>query len=198
LRSMLTDVVESDDGTGRSARVNSVPVAGKTGTSQKFDRSLRQYSSKLVVTSFIGFFPADNPRMTVLVMLDEPQKDRWGGVAAAPVFREISENILTRFNNDINLRRVADIPVEPRIPILPASAVSADNGAINSFKHTEAELVVPDFTGLSLREVLKAGRDLGIDIKFEGSGWAVGQKVQMPVNSKDRPACLVFFSSDIR
>ncbi|MCK9230709.1 MAG: penicillin-binding transpeptidase domain-containing protein [Syntrophales bacterium] len=198
MTAMMTDVVESDDGTGRAARVRSVAVAGKTGTSQKFDFSLRQYSSKQVITSFIGFFPAEEPRMMVLVVLDEPQKNRWGGVAAAPVFREISESILTRFNRDIDLKRLSALQVEREMSIVPASAVPVFNERVNSFNQPAHEQFFPDFTGLSLREVLQAGQDLGIDIRVTGSGWAVNQKEQMPSHSKGRPLCHVFFSDSIR
>jgi cell division protein FtsI (penicillin-binding protein 3) len=76
-------------------------VAGKTGTSQKFDFARRVYSSERVKTSFMGFFPSENPQVAILVILDEPQRDKWGGVAAAPVFREIGEQILTRFRTNI-------------------------------------------------------------------------------------------------
>lgn len=198
MTAMMTDVVESDDGTGRAARVTSVAVAGKTGTSQKFDFTLRQYSSKQVITSFIGFFPAEEPRMTVLVVLDEPQKNRWGGVAAAPVFREISESILTRFNRDIDLTRLSKLPVEPEMSIVPASAIPVLHERVHAFDQPDREHFVPDFTGLSLREVLQAGQDLGIDIRVTGSGWAVSQKAQMPSHSQGRPLCHVFFSDSIR
>lgn len=198
MTAMMTDVVESDDGTGRAARVSSVSVAGKTGTSQKFDFSIRQYSSQQVVTSFIGFFPAEEPKMMVLVVLDEPQKSRWGGVAAAPVFREISESILTRFNRDIDLKRLATLSAEPELSIVPASAFPVLHERVNSFDQPEREHRVPDFTGLSLREVLQAGQDLGIDIRVTGSGWAVRQKAQMPSHEKGRPLCHVFFSGPIR
>lgn len=198
MTAMMADVVESDDGTGRAARVTSVSVAGKTGTSQKFDFTLRQYSSKQVITSFIGFFPVEQPRMMVLVVLDEPQKNRWGGVAAAPVFRDISENILTRFNRDIDLKRLSTLPAEPEISILPASAIPAPHERVHSFNHPEREHLVPDFTGLSVREVLRAGQDLGIDIRVTGSGWAVSQQVQVPSHSQGRPLCHVLFSDSIR
>ena len=87
-------MVSADDGTGKNARIKNVAVAGKTGTSQKFDFSLHRYSTERVRTSFMGFFPAEDPRVAIFVMIDEPKKDKWGGVAAAPVFRNIGEQIL--------------------------------------------------------------------------------------------------------
>jgi cell division protein FtsI (penicillin-binding protein 3) len=101
LTAILKDVVGEDDGTGKKAQIPNVAVAGKTGTSQKFDFSRRVYSSERVRTSFMGFFPADDPQVAILVTLDEPQRDKWGGVAAAPVFKNIGEQILTCFKTDI-------------------------------------------------------------------------------------------------
>ena len=80
LTAMLTQVVGAEDGTGKNAHIVDVDVAGKTGTAQKFDFARGVYSSENVRTSFIGFFPADNPQLVILVILDEPQHDR--GVAA--------------------------------------------------------------------------------------------------------------------
>jgi cell division protein FtsI/penicillin-binding protein 2 len=70
---MLTEVVGAPDGTGKNARIVNVAVAGKTGTSQKFDFTRGVYSSEKVRTSFMGFFPAENPQVAILVILDEPQ-----------------------------------------------------------------------------------------------------------------------------
>ena len=101
LTGMLTEVVGAVDGTGKNARIVNVAVAGKTGTSQKFDFARGVYSSEKVRTSFMGFFPADNPQVAILVILDEPQRDKWGGVAAAPVFKNIGEQILNCFKTNI-------------------------------------------------------------------------------------------------
>ena len=101
LTAILTDVVGMEDGTGKHARIVNVAVAGKTGTSQKFDFARRVYSTERVKTSFMGFFPAEDPQIAILVILDEPQRDRWGGVAAAPVFKNIGEQLLTCFKTNI-------------------------------------------------------------------------------------------------
>ncbi len=200
LTAMLKDVVESDNGTGRRARISGVSAAGKTGTSQKFDWSLHQYSSENVVTSFAGFFPADDPKITVVVVLDEPRKNPWGGVSAAPVFSKISQHIVTRFNREIDLNRVAKRVIEPEFPIMPASAPAhrADAGVFDLTKQKSSDFPSPDFTGFSMREVLQAGKELGINIRVSGSGWAVSQKMQPPAGPGERPVCFVSFSSDFR
>ncbi len=78
-------------GTARKATLPAHAVAGKTGTAQKIDPVLRRYSKDKFVSSFFGFFPARSPQLIILVVIDEPKTDSWGGTVAAPVFRQIAE-----------------------------------------------------------------------------------------------------------
>jgi cell division protein FtsI (penicillin-binding protein 3) len=91
LTAMLVGAV--DRGTGKKAAVDGYTVAGKTGTAQKVDPG-GGYSRRKVLASFVGFVPAEDPQAVILVMLDEPEKDRWGGTAAAPVFKRVAEQAL--------------------------------------------------------------------------------------------------------
>jgi len=88
LREMLTVTVE--DGTGRLARVEGYTVAGKTGTAQKV-RPEGGYYADRVVASFVGMIPAREPRVVILVTVDEPTKEHWGAYVAAPAFARIAE-----------------------------------------------------------------------------------------------------------
>ena len=92
LTDMLIEVVE--EGTGRRAYLPHYAVAGKTGTAQKIDRGTMTYSSSKVVGSFVGFVPADNPKLTILVVIDDLHSDQSGGAVAAPVFRKVAERVL--------------------------------------------------------------------------------------------------------
>ncbi|HWP49710.1 MAG TPA: penicillin-binding protein 2 [Candidatus Limnocylindrales bacterium] len=93
LTRILTQVVE--EGTGKRAATPGYRVAGKTGTAQKFDFMTSNYSNTRLVTSFIGFAPAENPKIVVSVIIDEPEGESpWGGTIAAPVFRRIVERVL--------------------------------------------------------------------------------------------------------
>ena len=80
----------------RRAKLSGYRAAGKTGTSQKFDPSIREYSSTNVIASFVGFVPVEQPRLTILVMIDEPdgEKWKWGGASAAPVFGSVANRVL--------------------------------------------------------------------------------------------------------
>ena len=97
LTAILTHVVER--GTGINAQITWDPatkVAGKTGTAQKWDSVRHKYHNILSLVSFCGFFPADNPKVTMVVILDEPEGRRWGGLDAAPIFRRIAEQLSPR------------------------------------------------------------------------------------------------------
>ncbi|HEU5394293.1 MAG TPA: penicillin-binding protein 2, partial [Candidatus Methylomirabilis sp.] len=96
LTAILVEAVER--GTGKAAAVPGYTVAGKTGTAQKLDRETGLYSRSKVVASFAGFVPAESPRLAILVVLDEPAHDRWGGSAAGPAFREIAREVLGYLN----------------------------------------------------------------------------------------------------
>jgi len=91
VRAILTGVVE--DGTGKLAAIQGVKVGGKTGTAQKLEPDGR-YSHNKFVGSFIGFAPAENPVITVCVVLDEPHPSYYGGVVCAPVFKKVVTDVL--------------------------------------------------------------------------------------------------------
>jgi len=86
LQKALLEVVER--GTGQRARIPGLLVAGKTGTAQKVDPLTGKYSFHKLLTSFVGYFPAEAPEYVMYVLLDEPTTGRSGGVVAAPLFRE--------------------------------------------------------------------------------------------------------------
>jgi len=99
LRSILQGVVE--EGTGKRAQVKGIAVAGKTGTSQKVENGT--YSHSKFYSSFVGFAPADEPRIAAIAVFDEPHPYYYGGTVAAPVFKEVVENTLKYLsNNDDN------------------------------------------------------------------------------------------------
>jgi cell division protein FtsI (penicillin-binding protein 3) len=89
---MLRRVVEL--GTGQQAKPGGYSAAGKTGTAQKIDQRTGGYSKKDYVSSFVGFAPANSPRLVILVMIDTPEGAIYGGTVAAPVFRAVAEQSL--------------------------------------------------------------------------------------------------------
>lgn len=83
-------------GTGAKAAIPGFRVAGKTGTAQQIDPSTRRYSSSRFLTSFVGYVPADHPRLAMIVIIDAPHdKNASGGSVAAPVFSSVGEQVLS-------------------------------------------------------------------------------------------------------
>lgn len=117
LREILTKVVER--GTGKQAAVKGYKVAGKTGTAQKFNNLAGDYSSTNLVTSFIGFAPADSPQVVIAAIVDEPALNEWGGTVSAPLFKRIAERVLPYL----------DIPPDNNTPELVA--FKKEDGVIN-------------------------------------------------------------------
>ena len=150
------------------AKVEGFDVAGKTGTAQKVDLVNGGYDAKKRVASFVGFVPADEPRLVLMVLVDEPQSNVYGGVVAAPVFQNIARGALRHFGVAAQTAEPIAGPVaEADIPLRRApkrsSQAAFDTGA------------TPDFVGLSLREAVEKARDLNLKVKIHGNGYVVKQ-----------------------
>jgi cell division protein FtsI (penicillin-binding protein 3) len=166
LASMLHDVT-TEGGTGKMAKVEGFDVAGKTGTAQKVDLVNGGYDAKKRVASFVGFVPADEPRLVLMVLVDEPQANVYGGVVAAPVFQNIARGALRHFGVAATTAEPIPAPAEAEIPTRRApkrlGQAAVDTGA------------TPDFLGLSLREAVEKARDLNLKVKIHGNGYVVKQ-----------------------
>ena len=101
---ILKFVVEN--GTGKKAAIDGFEVAGKPGTAQKYITETQSYSKTEFISSFIGYAPADNPQLAILVMIDNPKGRHWGGVVAAPVFVKIAEKSLRHLNVTSSKERI--------------------------------------------------------------------------------------------
>jgi cell division protein FtsI (penicillin-binding protein 3) len=93
----IMKTVITEGGTGVNAALDGYTVSGKTGTAQKIDSS-GKYAPNKYVSSFLGFAPADEPRVVILVVVDEPEGDHYGGIVAAPAFKKIAHETLNYLN----------------------------------------------------------------------------------------------------
>jgi cell division protein FtsI (penicillin-binding protein 3) len=93
MKNLLVGVIQPG-GTGEKAAIPGYTVAGKTGTAQKIDPSTHRYFPDRFVSSFVGFVPVKDPRLAVLVVVEEPEGISWGGSVAAPVFKTIAQEAL--------------------------------------------------------------------------------------------------------
>ena len=166
---ILGAVVE-EEGTGEQAAISGFCVAGKTGTAQKVDPKTKKYSKKKYVAGFVGFVPIDQPRLVILVIIDEPKGISYGGVVAAPVFREVGQWSLNY------LRVNPQVRVARKERAGPAKVFKrTDRRSADRMSPKVKEGALPDFRGLGMREVLKKGRSLGLVVCLEGTGLAVRQ-----------------------
>ncbi|MBD3223389.1 MAG: PASTA domain-containing protein, partial [Caldithrix sp.] len=92
LRSFMKGVVE--EGTGTAAKPASIEVGGKTGTARKYNKQTGEYANNRYRASFVGFAGYENPRYVCAVIIDDPDKGRYGGQVAAPAFRNIIQRIM--------------------------------------------------------------------------------------------------------
>jgi cell division protein FtsI/penicillin-binding protein 2 len=94
----ILETVVEDGGTASDAAIEGNKVAGKTGTAQLIDRVTKRYSKSRYVSSFVGFVPADDPKIAMIVVIYEPKGAIYGGVVAGPVFRNIADQALSYLN----------------------------------------------------------------------------------------------------
>jgi len=169
LREMMVGV--TTEGTGTRARVSGFAVGGKTGTAQKVDTVTGGYSPDKFVSSFAGFAPADKPRLVVLITLDEPVGDAYGGLLAAPVFAEIVEQSL-RYMHVPNMDNVETVTPSPE----PETAVASFTALGPRLLQADSEAgIMPDFVGMSARQVLQVMEKADLNIHIEGYGRVVEQ-----------------------
>jgi membrane peptidoglycan carboxypeptidase len=142
IKQFLEGVVQR--GTGVAARMENIRIGGKTGTSRKYAGG--QYQIGSYTASFVGFFPLEHPEIVCLVMLDNPDAGMYtGGAAAAPIFREIVEQIVATGRT-----------------IVPVH----DNVIVKRNDHVS----VPDVTGLQLDVARKILESMGLGIQTFGEG----------------------------
>ena len=172
-------------------------MAGKTGTAQKADHRAGTYGSKRLA-SFVGFFPADKPRYLILVMVDEPTRNQYGGVVAAPVFKEIASRTLTYTGivPEAKATAVAESPAAPAagrkrglklagldVPYVneaQKTAAQPDEGMRLPGHLAKAGSRVPDVMGKSVRNAVELFARAGVVPELKGSGSRVVKQTPAP------------------
>jgi cell division protein FtsI (penicillin-binding protein 3) len=186
---MLTAVVE-DGGTGVEAAVPGFRVAGKTSTAQKVDPATGKYSADKFTASFVGFVPAEKPRLVVAVVLDEPTIGHYGGDLAGPVFRRVAEASLRYLGvppanaapkikavtrtGDLADATLAAMKAEGKIPSDDEPA-AAPPSPVPVGPPPPSSVRVPDAAGLGARDAVKSIGAAGLVPLVEGTGRLVKQ-----------------------
>jgi cell division protein FtsI (penicillin-binding protein 3) len=170
----LVGVVEDSRGTGARARLDGWRAAGKTGTAQKADPVSGGYSVDRRFSSFVGFAPAEAPRVAIGVFIDEPKGSVYGGEVAAPAFREIAEHAMKTLGVPPS-RPLAEAPPppEPAAPAVegPTPVAEADRSGDDS----GAGSAVPSLAGLPARAAIQRLEEADLEAELDGSGKVVAQ-----------------------
>jgi cell division protein FtsI (penicillin-binding protein 3) len=164
MREILGKVVE-EDGTGTQARIKGFLVGGKTGTAQKVEPGSGRYSPTKRTASFIGFLPLNDPKLLILVVIDEPRGQVYGGVVAAPAFNQIA--VKTAYYLGIP-------PTETAVLAAARPPVASAPGRVTPVSTAPAAgvMVMPDLTGLSMGRVVDIMGGYSVKLSLAGSGVA--------------------------
>ena len=171
---LLEQVVAS--GGGKKAGVKGYRIAGKTGTAQKIRRETAGYLEGRYIASFCGFAPVEDPIFTVLVMIDDPRGgDFYGGQIAAPVASRIFTQLLRYAHVEPSSNTFAETTDETE----KGRSDDEEKRMEAAATPPEGKAVVPDFTGLSLREAARLAELRGLTFESEGTGAAVSQSLSV-------------------
>ena len=177
--SMLESVVEKG-GTAPKARMDAYRVAGKTGTAQKADPVAKGYSDKRFA-SFVGMVPAEDPRVVIAIFIDEPKTDVYGGLVAAPAFKEIAEVAMPH----LAVPPSREVPtVEVAVAKKPEPAAKAEKNPVVAAierldtvteEPAEGSVRVPDLKGQPARAAVTQALTVALEPRLVGSGRVVAQ-----------------------
>lgn len=178
---MLEAVVHSKDGTGKNARIPGYEVAGKTSTAQKANPK-GGYFEDQYYASFVGAVPADDPKLVILVSVDNPEGGHYGNEVAAPTFSRLGARVLAYLGVPT---KDGQVPA-PEVIALAEDAPELVDGFIPDLdvqpplpgqRKVEFTTGLPDFTGLTLTQALAEADKAHVELRATGTGLAVGQDV---------------------
>ena len=176
VRRVMENVVEK--GTAENVYSSNFSMAGKTGTAKKYIPRTKNkegkyeggyYSNKKYVASFAGFFPADKPKYSCIVVVHSPKKEKgyYGAVVAAPVFKEIAQKIFT--TTPINNQSVSD----------KVQYAKLDNEYQNYYqKLRKYKTIMPKVTGMSGMDAIALLENMGMKVQFSGIGKVTEQSIK--------------------
>jgi cell division protein FtsI (penicillin-binding protein 3) len=162
VKNMMKNVVEKKHGTAHNIYSEDFSMAGKTGTCQT------EYwkSSGLYISSFAGYFPADKPKYSCIVVIHKPNKSKgyYGNVVAAPVFKEIAQKIYSEI---------------PSVEIFNRDGFDWKSKSIDSEVLTQLEnMIMPDLSDYELMDVIPLLENIGCKVLVEGYGNKIRQSVR--------------------
>lgn len=198
-KKMLEGVVEN--GTAKNLKNADYKIAGKTGTAQIFNRETGTYKNKKNMSyqaSFVGYFPADQPKYTCIVIVIAPSKDvYYGNLVAGPIFKKIADKVYaTSINIHKELQNIEGLATRTTIPISkngnyndlgkvykeldikenwksdPGTWVITSTGSKNValYRRAYKNKIIPNVVGMDLKDAIYLMENMGIQVEFEGRG----------------------------
>ncbi len=193
VREILGKVVQ-EDGTATQARIKGFLVGGKTGTAQKVEVGTGQYSPDKRIASFIGFLPLHDPEFLILVVVDEPKGEVYGGVVAAPAFNQIA--VKTAYYMGLTPTE----PVEREVARATRGEIGAGGVRMTRVAtgpaEAESALVMPDMRGLSMGRVVDLMGRHSVRLELVGTGLARTQSPRPGGILVPGTACTVTFGAE--
>ncbi|MDA0986121.1 MAG: penicillin-binding protein [Bacteroidetes bacterium] len=171
LKEMLKKVV--DEGTGSGTKLTDLPIAGKTGTARKFVDG--EYKKGFYNALFAGFYPADDPEIVCVVLLENPKGEYYGGTTSAIIFRGIAEQLHRNkgFFNQSKFQ-IAENKFEQKSKNNISTKNIYENKIINPSTETN-NVFLPNVCGLTLRKAISILKSNNLTAKFSGTGIVVNQ-----------------------
>ncbi len=188
IKNLMIGVVQN--GTGTAARLDNISIGGKTGTAQRLVN--HSYSSSTHNSSFIGFFPAENPNVVCFILINAPKIGAYGGLVAAPIFHQIAKRLI---DSDMSLvpnknkieekKNLADQLIAEIKTSQAKNQTSFANVSEKSLTKPETRnffsgnvSAVPNLISLSMRDAIAQLTELGLKYKISGTGKVVWQSLQ--------------------
>jgi cell division protein FtsI (penicillin-binding protein 3) len=193
---MMKEVVE--EGSGIEAKLSNVQVAGKTGTSQRLINN--EYSSSSYNSSFVGFFPAENPKYISLIVVKAPKIGKYGGKVAAPIFHEVASRIVDsdktiinddNYNSISKTAKYAYNEIEENRIFITSDLANEDSEITveRKVKYNGDLSSMPNLTNYTKRDAIKIMNDLGIKYQIVGSGTVVSQSIKAGTRLDGKTVC---------
>lgn len=200
MKRLMVGVVEN--GTAKTAQLDDVLIGGKTGTAQKLvDKS---YSNKKHSSSFVGFFPADNPNVVCLVLVNSPTVGKYGGLVAAPIFKSIAQRMvdsdpgLVPNRNKIHREKklttklIADINSTPKNKVKTFADLAESQAKPEPRKiYNTNKSLMPDLINQSTRDAVAQLSEIGLAYKIIGVGKVISQSIEAGSKIEPGAVCLL-------
>ena len=185
MKDLMVGVVEH--GSGTAAMLTDVLVGGKTGTSQRLVNN--SYSSSSHNSSFIGFFPAENPTVIIYVLVNSPSRGQYGGLVAAPIFHDVAKRMI---ESDVNLVKekeqiprdnklmdqlIADLKTAPKNNKRSYLNVAEKKETISNRKFYSSD-TMPNLANKSMRDAIAQLNTMKMKWKVNGIGKVVWQSIE--------------------